>query len=100
MNLTDDDLESAILFPAVATAMIEIVKRCHHPMGQFARLEKERFRQQERANKEAVERCNAEEQRDELAELLRFATENIVDVDTEWQAKAKAALAKVGEVKS
>jgi len=73
MSLTDDDLEAAILFPAVATAMIEIVKKCHYPMGQFARLEKERRHQQDRANREAVERCTAEERVALLTDLLTRA---------------------------
>ena len=54
MSIEDDDLEAAILFPKVAHAMAELVKKCHGHLGQFARLEAERLRHQERANKEAI----------------------------------------------
>ena len=77
MSLTDDDLEAAIRFPALAAAMVETVKRCHQPMGQFARLEAERFRQQERANKEALACANAEERVVELTKLLRKARDSV-----------------------
>ena len=74
MSVEDDDLEAAILFPQVAHAMAELVKKCHYPLGQFARLESERLRHQERANKEAVINCelNAD------MEAMRLAIGNAI----------------------
>ena len=59
MSIEDKDLEAAEAFPALAVQMAELAKRCQSPLAEFARLERERARQQERANQEAVERVNA-----------------------------------------
>lgn len=51
--------------------MAHIVLKCHGPLGHYARLEKERLRHQERANKEATRCVQLEEHVEKLERLLR-----------------------------
>ena len=88
MRIEDKDLEAAIDFPRLAQEMVEIVKKCHHPLGQFARLEKERQRQQERANREACLVDDLQE-RIKLLEAVAEAARAIFESrDLHWDAPA------------